>query len=272
MTSCSKYAAKGILSPRCCTDLGQAANYNMAGTQQLRLAAKMYVADATTTCVYQPREVPPSTASSNTHFYTVADDGDPQKMNEVLAGNPRCQQWSSTQVICQDPGREPPVILRPEVPTSADSNGNPLPRHPRPTKTAQNNPPDLLAPPMKGIYASATPPLQGSAKNNQPREPSTVMNSGAQVGKKLGCVEVWVGNQHQKFNVTSLTTRMVGDSDWQKVTLLQGEIPYFGFAISTRYKDGSDYVTGVKHDAFSKAYPVHVLIEFNGPCPGKPKR
>jgi hypothetical protein len=54
MTACSKYAAHGILSPACCTDLGQAANFNMEGTGPARQESKMYQQNADIVCQVTP--------------------------------------------------------------------------------------------------------------------------------------------------------------------------------------------------------------------------
>jgi hypothetical protein len=42
MNACSDYANQGELSPRCCTDLGQAANFSMVGTVPARQQAKLF--------------------------------------------------------------------------------------------------------------------------------------------------------------------------------------------------------------------------------------
>jgi hypothetical protein len=112
MTACSKYAAQGILSPACCTDLGQAANFNMEGSGPARQESKMYQRGAETACTFQVPDTPLIATGPNPHFYTVVSDGSPpQKMTNVLAENPDCQQWSETQIICQNtPSGGPPII------------------------------------------------------------------------------------------------------------------------------------------------------------------
>jgi hypothetical protein len=54
MNDCSKYAAHGILSPACCTDLGQAANMNMEGTTPARQESKMYQRNIDIVCQVTP--------------------------------------------------------------------------------------------------------------------------------------------------------------------------------------------------------------------------
>jgi len=271
MTSCSKYANHGILSPGCCTELGQAANMNMEGTGPSRRQSKMFQAAARTDCTSQAPETPPAGGPNPPHFYQVGTQTPGQS----------CQPWSATEVICwEDPGGQPPIVYQSGPPqdqgecaaTLAAENA----RHEKAMaefrKELQD--PDTSTIALMGRVTkeelrhvgcvAKLSPLQGSATDSQPKEPTSPYRGGAQVFK--ACVKVEVGNRWQRFNLTLPDDPSTILGRYSHVSPVPGEASYFYYAELVQHSDGSYWVTGVKETSGSKPHPVSVRVEFTGPC------